>query len=75
MEVSDTGVGPNLSPRIPYSYRWRIMQFKLLIADLLTINSKYNVDTTRTVELVKEELTEVLNHINSEIMKNSYNGK
>lgn len=68
-----------LTPAIPYYFRWKILNLKLLLADLRTLADKYNIENAeelyytvmRETELECERIMNVINQKRQTITKTS----
>lgn len=59
-----------ISPAIPYNFRWRINEIKLMLSDLLELYKKYQVNTALILyETVKQEAEDLMLQLNQHILQ------
>ena len=59
-----------ITPAIPYLFRWKIMQAKLLLRDLIELYEKHGIISAKyTIDAVKQQIEELCQKITSDILE------
>ena len=62
-----------ITPAIPYLFRWKVMQAKLLLRDLIELYEKHGIISAKyTIDAVKKEIEELCQKITSDILHKTH---